>query len=111
MSPIPLLGASQDGGWTRGQVSRQLLPQHGQPTSQAGIDARHSGHWAEKDMLLCLAGVVVGSTLLRAANNLTGILLPGAPLQGEAGEAVAVQVPQLTVGHQPPIRPAWHCFR
>ena len=111
MSPIPLLGASQDGGWTRGQVSRQLLPQHGQATSQAGIDARHSRLRAEMDVLLCLAGVVVCSALLRAANNLACILLPCAPLKGEAGEAVAVQVAQLTVRHQPPIRPARHCFR
>ena len=59
-------------------------------------------------MLLSLAGVVVRSALLRATNNLAGILLPGAPLHGEAGEAVAVQVAQLTVRHQPTIRPAWH---
>ena len=92
-------------------MCRQLLPQQGQATSQAGVDARHSSHWAEEGVLLRLAGVVVRPALLGAANNLTGILLPGAPLQCEAGEAVAVQVAQLTVRHQPTVRPPWHCFR
>ena len=53
--------------------------------------------------------MVVSSTVLRAPNNLASIILPGAPLEGETGEAVPVQVAQLTVGHQPAIGPAWHC--
>ena len=61
------------------------------------------------DMLLCLAGMIAGSALLRTGDDLAGVLLPlSAPLHSEAGEAVPVQVAQLTVGHQPPICPSWH---
>ena len=63
---------------------------------------------AEEGVFLCLARVVLCSTVQRAGDDLAGIALPGAPLHVEACEAVPVQVAQLAVRHQPAIGPAWH---
>ena len=89
-------------------MSRQLAPQQGQAAPKASVDAGHPGQGAEEGVLLCLARVVLCSTVQRAGDDLAGIALPGAPLHVEAGEAVPVQVAQLAVSHQPAIGPAWH---
>ena len=89
-------------------MRRQLVPQQGQVAPKAGVDAGHPGQGAEEGMLLCLARVVLCSTVQRAGDDLAGIALPGAPLHVEADEAVPVQVAQLAVRYQPAIGPAWH---